>query len=98
MFELFKKFYEKKPLILPFKSQIKSWEKANRRMKWGIRKIEFAKINMPEKLNEEDKKDGFLGSILCYGFGDDSAAHSDAVLSGKLPKRALDVDRKEFSF
>ncbi len=84
MFELFKIFNKEKPLILPFKKQVISWQKANRKMGWGIQKAEFDKIIEPGQLREKDKDDGFIGSILCYGFGDDGSGHSDAVLSGKI--------------
>lgn len=84
MFGLFKKYNQDKPLILPFKNQVKSWLKANRKMKWGIQQAEFDKIIEPAKLSLEDINNGFIGSILCYGFGDDGSDHSDVVLSGKV--------------
>ncbi|NOX33714.1 MAG: hypothetical protein GXP56_08240 [Deltaproteobacteria bacterium] len=84
MFEFFKNFNKEKPLILPFERQVKLWQKASRKMGWGIKKIEFDKIIGPAGLSAKDETDGFIGSILCYGFGDDGSTHSDAVLSGKL--------------
>ena len=83
MFGLFKRHSKDKPLSLPFKNQVKSWQKANRKMGWEIQKAEFDKIIDPPQLSRKDKDDGFIGSILCYGFGDDGASYSDAVLSGK---------------
>lgn len=53
-------------------------------MGWSIQKFEFDRLIEPEHLNKKDFDEGFIGSILCYGFGDDGSAHSDSVLSGKL--------------
>ena len=33
--------------ILPVPRQIKSWRKANRKMAWGIQKLEFDRIEAP---------------------------------------------------
>lgn len=70
--------------ILPISKQIKSWRKANRKMGWGISKEEFERIGMPPKLTENDRKEGFIGVILSYGFGDGECVNADSVLSGRL--------------
>lgn len=64
--------------------QLKAWRKANRKMKWGIRAAEFEAVDSGPLLSEQDRSDGFIGSILSYGFGDDGNGNADAVLSGKL--------------
>jgi hypothetical protein len=84
MFDFFKRHSKDNQLILSFKDQIKLWKKANRKMKWGISEDEFNRLREPVQLSKEDRQEGFIGSLLCYGFGDDGSAHSDAVLSGKL--------------
>lgn len=71
-------------LILPLSKQIKSWRKADRKMAWGIPKVEFDQIKAPPLLEEKDRRDGFIGVILSYGFGDDGCGNSDAVLSGRF--------------
>lgn len=70
--------------ILRASKQIKSWRKANRKMGWGIPKVEFERIGMPPKLTENDPNEGFIGVILSYGFGDDECVNADSVLSGRL--------------
>ncbi len=84
MFGFLEKHNKNKQLIVPFKNQIESWQKANVRMGWKIQKTEFDNILEPVQLSSKDKDDGFIGSILCYGFGDDGTNNSDTVLSGKL--------------
>ena len=79
------------PYILPVSVQIRSWRKANRKMRWGILKEEFDEIHSPPQLSDLDQEGGFVGAILCYGFGDDGSGHSDAVISGKV---AWDYARK----
>jgi hypothetical protein len=78
-------------LILPIQKQIKSWRKANRKMGWRIPKAEFDKIIPPPQLTQNDREDGFIGTILSYGFGDDGNGNSDSVLS---TKRAWEYARK----
>ncbi len=34
-------------------------------------------------LNDKDRRDGYAGSALFYGFGDDDLGNADALLSGK---------------
>jgi hypothetical protein len=70
--------------ILPLDRQIKAWHKANRKMAWGIKKREFDQIDAPPPLTDDDRGQGYLGSALFYGFGDDGTGHSDSVLSGKV--------------
>jgi len=77
--------------ILPVSEQIQSWRKADRKMRWGLRKDEFDRIGPPPRIDEDDRKAGFTGIILCYGFGNDGYGNSDAVFSGKV---AWDYARK----
>lgn len=41
------------PLILPFEAQVKAWRKANRRMRWGIRKSEFNLLEDPGPISPD---------------------------------------------
>ena len=70
--------------ILPIARQIDSWQSANEKMAWGIRKDEFNRIEAPPQITDKDRHDGFIHVILSYGFGDDSNGNSDSVLSGKV--------------
>ena len=70
--------------ILPAPRQVQAWRKANRKMRWGIRDKEFDQVPSPPELEETDRADGFIGAVLCYGFGDDGRGGPDPVLSGKL--------------
>jgi hypothetical protein len=72
--------------ILPIAAQIKAWRKAVRQMRWSISEGEFADVAalpLPVLTNEE-RNQGFAGTALFYGFGDDGSNSSDAVLSGKM--------------
>ena len=86
MLKLFKKAADDAGtgFILPATHQIKAWEKANRKMRWGIPASDFAAIGSPPSLSPKDQIEGFIGSILSYGFGDDGQGQADAVLSGRL--------------
>ena len=53
-------------------------------MAWGIPEYEFDRIEAPPQLAEDDRRDGFIGVILSYGFGDDGTGNADSVLSGKM--------------
>ena len=68
---------------LPLDTQINAWRKANRRMGWGIGQAVFEAIGPEPELSQTDRRDGFSGVILSYGFGDDGHGHSDANLSGR---------------
>lgn len=86
---LSKVFAIKKPqretcLILPIERQVKAWRKANRKMGWGIKEKEFADVHEPPGITELDRKLGYIGTALFYGFGDDGLGNSDSVLSGKV--------------
>jgi len=70
--------------ILTVQEQIKAWRKANLKMGWNITQEEFDKLAMLPSLADGDVNQGFIGTALFYGFGDDGSGHSDAVLSGKL--------------
>jgi hypothetical protein len=71
--------------VLPMKEQLKAWRRADRKMGWGIDNDEFEKLatSSPPNLTHEDRMNGFIGSGLFYGFGDDAHGGADAVLSGK---------------
>ena len=79
-----RKSKDKNGSILPITDQIDSWRTANQNMVWGIQEVEFDRISAPPLLTEKDRRDGFGGVILCYGFGHDGHGNADAVLSGKL--------------
>jgi len=70
--------------IVSIAEQIDAWRKANRKMRWGIEKDAFDRIEMPPELREEDRTEGFTGVGLFYGFGNHDADYADPVLSGKL--------------
>jgi hypothetical protein len=69
--------------ILSMQRQIEHWREANRKMAWGIKEDEFDHIADPPKITEKDKRDGFIDTILSYGFGEDGLGNSDPILSGK---------------
>jgi hypothetical protein len=66
--------------------QVNAWQKANRKMSWGIMQTEFEKVkeSSPPALTKDDWEWGFNGLVLFYGFGDDGQGNSDAVVSGKI--------------
>jgi hypothetical protein len=74
----------KEKLILPVQDQIKAWRIASRKMGWSITQDEFDTLETPPELTDESRGQGFRGTVLFYGFGDDGAGNADAVLSGKL--------------
>lgn len=69
-------------IFLSAKEQIRHWRRASRKMKWEIGEEEFDAIGV-FPANDKTYKGRICGTILCYGFGDDGAGGSDAVLSGK---------------
>jgi hypothetical protein len=72
--------------ILKMKKQIRVWRRADRKMGWGIDNEEFGVLeaSLPAPLTDHDRRRGFIGTVLFYGFGEDGHGNSDAVLSGKL--------------
>ena len=70
---------------LPMKAQLKAWRRANRMMGWGIDNYEFERlsVSLPSHLTDDNRVNGFIGSGLFYGFGNDGRGNADAVLSGK---------------
>jgi len=80
-------------LILPFEKQIKAWRRANSRMGWGIKEKEYDGVQRPLEVEESEQKQGYIGTMLFYGFGDDGSGNSDPVLSGK---KAWDFARKKW--
>jgi len=71
-------------LILPLQDQIKAWRKASRIMDWPITQDEFDTLENPPELTDKNRSQGFRGTVLFYGFGDDGSGNADAVLSGQL--------------
>lgn len=86
VFEFFKKcgHIGASDYILPADKQLLAWRKANRKMKWGITEDEFISIEQPPALSPQDRKDGYTGVVLSYGFGGNGQGYADAVLSGRL--------------
>ena len=72
--------------FLSLTEQIDGWDRANKKMAWGIKDAEFAKLNaaLSPVLKDDDHDWGFNGIALFYGFGDDGLGNADSVLSGKL--------------
>lgn len=75
--------HEEPRLLLKSDEQIKRWHKANRRMKWGLTDKDFARIPPRPQMTSEQRQQGYWGSALFYGFGDDGHGFSDSVLSGR---------------
>lgn len=72
--------------ILSIEAQINNWRLADRKMGWNIGSDAFDRLeksSMPS-LTDNDRRHGFIGSALFYGFGDDGRGNADVVLSGKL--------------
>ena len=82
---------DKKNAILTVDKQISAWRKANRKMRWGIPVSEFETIEPPPPLSPGDIADGFIGTVLNFGFGDDGSGNSNPILS---VKNAWDYVRK----
>lgn len=53
-------------------------------MGWGITEQEFKNLQQSQVMTEQDRKQGYRGLILSYGFGEGGAGHSNPVLSGRL--------------
>lgn len=70
--------------ILPIDAQLRAWRKANRRMGWNIPKESFDRLSSAPALSSEEQSQGYIGVILCHGFGGEGGTSSDPVLSGKL--------------
>ncbi|MFH1947217.1 MAG: hypothetical protein ABIJ23_03625 [Candidatus Magasanikbacteria bacterium] len=74
-------------MILPPDRQIAAWSRANRKFgrykipKYAFRAVEA--LSVPN-LTFADMAEGYVGGILCYGFGGKGKV-SDMVLSGKVP-------------
>jgi hypothetical protein len=71
-------------LFLPLAEQIEAWRRANRKMSWGIIEEEFRRIQPLPAIDEDDRHDGFIDTVLFYGFGNDASGHADALFSGKV--------------
>ncbi len=81
---LFKKKQCQTCVILPFERQVRAWRRANGKMGWGIKEREFAALQKSPEMKEFERRDGYIGVALFYGFGDDGSGNSDPVLSGKV--------------
>ena len=77
--------------ILTVQEQLKAWRIANRKMDWNIPEAEFDKQDIAPFSTDRGLNQGFIGTALFYGFGDDGSGNSNAVLSGQL---AWDYGRK----
>jgi hypothetical protein len=70
--------------ILTVQEQIKAWRKANLKMGWNIPQAEFDTQEIRPLSTDSGNNQGFIGTALFYGFGDDGSGNADAVLSGEL--------------
>jgi hypothetical protein len=72
--------------ILLMDEQIKAWRWADQKMGWEIDFSDFDDPSVPSlpPLTDSDRMNGFIGTVLFYGFGEDGRGNSDAVMSGKL--------------
>lgn len=75
-------FGHSKRVFLPIEDQIHSWRRANRKMRWGIGREEFERLE-PQPFNMRKQNDCLCGTVLSYGFGDDGSGNADAILSGR---------------
>ncbi len=71
------------PLALPASAQVRAWRRANRRMRWGIPAEHFRRLPPPPELERRERREGFAGVVLCYGFGEGAGGASDPVLSAR---------------
>ena len=71
--------------------QIRAWRRASRKMGWDISGDELDHCPPLPEITVEDRRWGYTGAALFYGFGDDGNGNADAVLSGKM---AWDYARK----
>jgi hypothetical protein len=70
--------------MLPAERQVRAWRRANRRRDWKIPESAFRRLSPAPVPTPADREDGFIGVLLCYGFGHVGDDASDAVLFGKL--------------
>ena len=88
IFKIFSKGIHKTQgaITLKMKNQLRIWRQADRKMGWGIDNEEFEVFDasLPLPLTDHDRRQGFIGSALFYGFGDDGYGNADAVFSGRL--------------
>ena len=71
--------------------QLKAWRRASRKMGWDIPADEFDRCPPLPEITAEERRWGYTGAALFYGFGDDGNGNADVVLSGKM---AWDYARK----
>ena len=76
---------DKKPSILSIKEQAKIWRRADHKMRWNIGSDKFEQLeeSSAPSPTDNDRRHGFIGFVLFYGFGDDGRGNADAVLSGQ---------------
>lgn len=70
-------------LMLPADKQVRAWQRADRKMNWGIPATEFDEIAPMPQLSPEEIEEGFIGAVLSYGFGNDGHGNADSVLSAQ---------------
>ncbi|CAB1080912.1 hypothetical protein D1AOALGA4SA_8580 [Olavius algarvensis Delta 1 endosymbiont] len=66
------------------RQQIEAWRHASCKMGWNIHQDEFDQQKIMSSTTNFGEDQGFIGTALFYGFGDDGCGNSDAVLSGEL--------------
>jgi hypothetical protein len=69
--------------LLPVEEQVRAWQKADKKMKWGIGARAFEGIGTPPEMTANELQLGSIGVALFYGFGDRGDGAADPVLSGK---------------
>jgi len=79
-----RRFERLESMFTPIPLQIKAWRKASRKMGWKIPWRQAPEFDPAAAVEPIRRGDGYCGTILCFGFGDDGSGHADAVLSGKL--------------
>ena len=65
--------------ILTVQEQLKAWRIANRKMDWNIPEAEFDKQEKTPSSSDSGDNQGFIGTALFYGFGDDGSGNSDEI-------------------
>lgn len=81
-------------MILSPDRQIAAWSSENKKFgKYKIPKAAFKTVGkLVPTLTPADMADGYVGAVLCYGFGGNGAV-SDMVLSGRVPWECIASQR-----
>ncbi len=69
--------------LRPARVQLRAWRRAAGRMRWGITPAEFEAVTPPPALEGDERREGYLGAVLCYGFAPPGGKWADVVESGK---------------